>query len=104
AAVPEGGGCCGKVRRTVSDLLSRYFAARASSDDRKLACSGGIVVEKLMLDHRRWCISTILIKRKHHGEAVPQGEVIPGEVKPLPALVRPDRADARPDFLALLVL
>jgi hypothetical protein len=27
----------------------------------------------------------------------------PREVKPLPALVRPDRANARPDFLALLI-
>jgi len=41
--------------------------------------------------------------RKHHSEAVPQGEVIPGEVKSLPAFVRPDRADARPDLLAVLV-
>ena len=46
----------------------------------------------------------ILLKRQHHGEAVPQGKVIPGEVKPLATFIRPDRADARPDFLALLVL
>ena len=30
-------------------------------------------------------------------------EVIPREVKPLAALIRPDRADARPDFLAGLI-
>jgi hypothetical protein len=46
----------------------------------------------------------VLVKRQHHGEAVPQGKVVPGEVKPFAALVRPDRADARPDFFALLVL
>ena len=46
----------------------------------------------------------LLIKREHHRETVPQGEVIPREVKSLPTFVRPDRADARPDFLTLLVL
>src|SRR5712691_1801734 len=33
----------------------------------------------------------------------PYEEVIPGEVKPLPAFIGPDRADARPDLLTLLV-
>jgi hypothetical protein len=49
-------------------------------------------------------LPTLLVKRKHHGEAVPQGEVIPGDVKPPAALVGPDRTDARPDFLTGLVL
>jgi hypothetical protein len=31
--------------------------------------------------------------------AIPQGKIIPREVKPFAAIVRPDRADARPDFL-----
>jgi hypothetical protein len=48
-------------------------------------------------------LPTVLVVRKHHGDPIPQGEVIPGEVKPFPALVGPDRADARPDFLTLLV-
>jgi len=41
--------------------------------------------------------------RKHHGDPVFQGKILPGEVKPLAALVGPGSADARPDFLALLV-
>jgi hypothetical protein len=45
----------------------------------------------------------LLVVRKHHGEPVSQGEILPREVKALAALVGPDRADARPDFLALLV-
>jgi len=45
----------------------------------------------------------LLVIRQHHGEAVSKGEVIPREVKPLAALVGPDRADARPDLLAVLV-
>ena len=45
----------------------------------------------------------ILIIRQHHGEPVPQGKVIPREVKAFAALVRPDRADARPDLLTLFV-
>ena len=44
-------------------------------------------------------LTTLFVKRQHHGEPVPQGKVIPGEVKPLAALIRPDRANARPDFL-----
>ena len=56
-----------------------------------------------MLDLGRCNLSTLLIVRKHHGETVPQGEVIPREVKSLAALVGPDRADARPNFLAILV-
>jgi len=61
------------------------------------------VLEPLQLHLRRGNLSTLLLKRKHHGKTVSQGEVIPGEVKPLAALVRPDRANARPDFLAVLV-
>jgi hypothetical protein len=57
----------------------------------------------LVLYLRRCNLSTLLIKRQHHGEAVTQGDIIPGEVKPFAALVGPDRADARPDFLAVLV-
>jgi hypothetical protein len=56
-----------------------------------------------MLHHGRCNLPAVLIKWKHHGEPIPQREVIPREVKPLPTLVGPDRADARPDFLAGLV-
>ena len=45
----------------------------------------------------------VLIKREHHSETIPQGEVIPCEVKPLAALVGPDRTDARPNLLTILV-
>ena len=45
----------------------------------------------------------LLVVGKHHRDAVPKGKVLPCEVKSLAALVGPDRADARPDFLALLV-
>jgi len=44
-------------------------------------------------------LSTLLVIRQHHSKSIPQGKVIPGEVKPLAALIRPDRANARPDFL-----
>ena len=57
----------------------------------------------MLLYHRRGYLSTVLIKRKHHGVTIPKGELIPGEVKPLAALVGPDRANARPDLLAVLV-
>src|SRR6266478_9483249 len=52
----------------------------------------------------RCYLPTLLVKRQHHGEPVPQGKVIPCEVKALAALVGPDRADARPNFLPLFVL
>ncbi len=58
---------------------------------------------QLVLYFGRCALPTVIIVRQHHGEAVPQGEVIPREVKPLAALIRPDRADARPDFLAGLI-
>ena len=61
------------------------------------------VLEPLQLHLRRGNLSTLLLKRKHHGKTVSQGKVIPGEIKPLAAFVRPDRANARPDFLPLLV-
>ena len=49
------------------------------------------------------CVLLLLVERQHHGEPLPKGEILPREVKALAALVGPDRADARPDFLALLV-
>ena len=49
------------------------------------------------------CILLLLVIREHHGEAIPKGKIFPREVKSLAALVGPDRADARPDFLTLLV-
>ena len=58
---------------------------------------------KLTLDHRRGHLSTLLIIRQHHSDTITQGQVIPGDVKPLAALVGPDRADACPDFLTVLV-
>jgi len=45
----------------------------------------------------------LLVVREHDRDPVPQGEVLPGEVKPLPAFVRPDCANTRPNFLAGLV-
>ena len=46
------------------------------------------------------CVLLLLVERQHHGEPLPKGEILPREVKALAALVGPDRADARPDFLA----
>ena len=65
---------------------------------------GRVCGTQLVLYLGRCGLSTLLIKREHHSETIPQGEVIPREIKPFAALVGPDRADARPDFLALLVL
>src|SRR5262252_3064406 len=48
------------------------------------------------------CIIFFII-RKHHGDAVPEGEVLGCNVEPDAAFVRPDCADRRPDFLPLLV-
>jgi len=48
-------------------------------------------------------IMTLLGVEQHHRDTVPQGEILPREVKALAALVRPDRADTRPDFLAGLI-
>jgi hypothetical protein len=58
---------------------------------------------QLVLDFGRCNLTTLLIIRKHHGEAVPQGQVIPREVKPFAALVGPDCADARLGLLPVLV-
>ncbi len=44
------------------------------------------------------------VVREHHSDPVPQGKILPREVKAFAALVGPGRANARPDFLALLVL
>src|SRR6266436_3937021 len=66
---------------------------------------------RLLIVQSRWIlvrheayVLLLLVVRKHHGHTIPKREVLPSEVKPLAALVGPDRADARPDFLALLVL
>lgn len=56
-----------------------------------------------MLSLGRGNLSTLLIVRQHHGEPVAQGQVIPREVESLPALVGPDRTNARPDLLTILV-
>src|SRR6266705_3072819 len=56
-----------------------------------------------ILIRHEMCVLLLLVVRKHHSEPVSQGKILPREVKPLAALVGPDRADARPDFLALLV-
>ncbi len=45
----------------------------------------------------------LLVVGQHHGEPVPQGKILPCEVKAFAALGGPDRANARPDFLAHLV-
>ena len=56
-----------------------------------------------MLDRRRGYLTALLIKRQHHGEPIPQRQVITRKVESLAALIRPDCADARPDLLAVLV-
>jgi hypothetical protein len=56
-----------------------------------------------VLSLRRGYLPALFIKRQHHSDPVPQGQVIPREVKTLPALVRPDRADSRPDLFTVLV-
>jgi len=58
----------------------------------------GLLDLKLVLYLGRCNLSTLLIIRKHHGQTIPQGEVVPREVKPFTALVGPDCANARPDF------
>ena len=55
------------------------------------------------LDGRRGDLTTFLVKRQHHGHTITQRQIIPGEVKPFPAFVRPDRTNARPDLLPVLV-
>jgi hypothetical protein len=56
----------------------------------------------ILIRHEAYVL-LLLVVREHHGDALPKGEVLPREVVPLAALVGPDRADARPDFFALLV-
>src|SRR6266436_2533204 len=65
---------------------------------------------RLLIVQSRWIlvrheayVLLLLVVRKHHGHTIPKREVLPSEVKTLAALVGPDRADARPDFLAGLV-
>ena len=45
----------------------------------------------------------VLIKWKHHGDPVPQGKILPREVKSFTSFIRPGSAHARPNFLAGLV-
>ena len=58
---------------------------------------------KLVLYLGRCNLPAVRIVWKHHRKTVTQREVIPQEAKPLPTLIGPDCADARPDFLTLLV-
>ena len=44
-----------------------------------------------------------LLIGQHRRNTVSQREILPRDVEALPALVRPGRADASPDFLASLV-
>ena len=55
---------------------------------------------QLVLYLRRCNLSAILVKRQHHGNPVPQGQILPREIKSFTALVGPGRAHARPDFFA----
>ena len=48
-------------------------------------------------------IIVLLIVGQHDGDAISKRQVFPGDGGALPVLVRPDRADAGPDFLATLV-
>ena len=56
----------------------------------------------ILIRHKTYVL-LLLVVGKHHGEPVPQGKVLPREVEALAAFVGPDRANARPDLLALLV-
>jgi hypothetical protein len=58
---------------------------------------------QLVLYLGRCNFSTLLVKREHHGDSVSKGQVIPRKVESVVAFVRPDRADARPDLLPVLV-
>ena len=65
---------------------------------------------RLLIVQSRWIliryevyVLLLLVVGKHHGDPIPKGEILPREVKPFAALVGPDCADARPDFLATLV-
>jgi hypothetical protein len=49
-------------------------------------------------------VIVLLVVGQHHRDPVPQGEVFPGDIESLAIFVRPDRADAGPDFLTALVL
>jgi hypothetical protein len=49
------------------------------------------------------CVLLLLVIREHHRDTVSQRKILPRDIKPLTALVGPDRADARSDFFALLV-
>jgi hypothetical protein len=57
-----------------------------------------------VLSLRRGNLTTVLIIRQYHGDAVSKREIVPRQVKSLAALVRPGRADTCPDLLAILVL
>ena len=70
---------------------------------KKPASSGGPPAQELVLYLGGCNLSTLLVKRQHHGETIPQGQVIPRKIKALAALVGPDRADARPDLPTLFV-
>ena len=48
-------------------------------------------------------ILLMLVIRKHHGDTIPERKIVPSDIKPFAALIGPDRADARPDLLAVLV-
>ena len=48
-------------------------------------------------------VSALLVVGEHHSDTVPQGQILPCDVEALPAFIGPGRADAGPDFLALLV-
>ena len=83
--------------RTISFMRHTNTENEQTRLFRRVCCTQSV------LCHRRHNLTLIFIIRQHHGEAVSQGEVIPREVKPLAALVGPDRADARPDFLTIFV-
>ena len=70
---------------------------------RKTRLLGRDCCTPLVLYHKRRCLPTVCLGGKPHGDTVPKGQILPREVKPLAALVGPDRTDACPDFLAGLV-
>jgi hypothetical protein len=85
--------------------VSLFIRHRCAGDagDREVPPAQAGLCTQLVLYLRCCHLPTLFVKWEHHRDPVTQGQVIPREVKPLPALVRPGRADARPDLLAVLV-
>jgi len=110
---------CGAEELVFSTVIGSCFLwKRVSSTPRRCARETHVVwgrgqnphltfaarlLRELLAPRRGYLSTVVLVKREHHGEAVSQGQVVPRKVKALTVFVGPDRADTRPDFLAVLV-